>query len=168
MHRADGTRRIARFVEKPSRAVAARLVRERALWNSFILVARASALVELIERRFPVEVAAFQSVFRQAALTERLPRELEKLYARVPEIDFSRDVVEGADAALGVIRVPPCGWSDLGTPQRVAKALAARNGRPGTIQKERSVSGFQPHINLAEAHVRLMSELARATAAQMA
>jgi mannose-1-phosphate guanylyltransferase len=158
--RADGSRAIARFVEKPARSVAARLVRERALWNSFILVARVSALVELIERRFPVEVLAFRSLWSQARLSARLPRELERLYEKLPEIDFSRHVVEGADAPLGVVVVPRCGWSDLGTPQRVGDALArVRGGRAPRTERNAPFG----HFNLAEAHARLASRLASAT-----
>jgi mannose-1-phosphate guanylyltransferase len=171
MRQADGSSPIARFVEKPVCSIAARLVRQRALWNSFILVARASALVELVERRYPVEVAAFRSVWRQTALTDRLPRELARLYDRLPEIDFSRNVVEGTDAALGVVAVPHCGWSDLGTPQRVAECLA-RLGRVGLAHDSRDAGrgagfdaavGLHRHFNLAEAHARLMGRSAAAT-----
>jgi mannose-1-phosphate guanylyltransferase len=158
--RPDGTRAIASFVEKPPLAVAARLVRERALWNSFIIVARASALVALIERRFPVEVLCFRSLWRQARLSERLSHELARLYEKLPEIDFSRHVVEGADAPLGVVAVPRCGWSDLGTPRRVGDALA-RLGRGRTRRMDRRAA-FQ-HFNLAEAHARLVGRLASAT-----
>jgi mannose-1-phosphate guanylyltransferase len=163
LRQADGSNRIARFVEKPARSVALRLVRQRALWNSFILVARASALVGLIERRYPVEVSAFRSVWRQAALTDRLPRELARLYERLPEIDFSRGVVEGADAPLGVVAVPHCGWSDLGTPQRVADCLARlEHERVRDTSDATRASGLHRHFNLAEAHARLGGRLAAA------
>jgi len=158
--RADGSRAIARFVEKPAHVVAARLVRQRALWNSFILVARASALVELIERRFPVEVLAFRTLWRKARLAEQLAREVERVYETLPEIDFSRHVVEGADAPLRVVAVPRCGWSDLGTPQRVGAALAKLGGR--RLSSKALEASFQ-HFNLAEAHARLASRLASAT-----
>jgi mannose-1-phosphate guanylyltransferase len=156
----DGTRAIAHFVEKPPLSVAARLVRQRALWNSFIIVARASAIVALIEQRFPVEVLCFRSLWRQTRLTERFAREAARLYEKLPEIDFSRHVVEGADAPLGVVAVPRCGWSDLGTPQRVGDALA-RVGRGRTRRVTRRAA-FQ-HFNLAEAHARLVGRLASAT-----
>ena len=156
----DGTREIASFVEKPPLAVAARLVRQRALWNSFIIVARASAIVALIERRFPVEVLCFRSLWRQARLTERFAREAARLYEKLPEIDFSRHVVEGADAPLGVVAVPRCGWSDLGTPQRVGDALARLDRRRARRMDRRAT--FQ-HFNLAEAHARLGGRLASAT-----
>jgi mannose-1-phosphate guanylyltransferase len=159
--RSDGTRRIARFVEKPARPLAVRLVRDRALWNSFMLVARARSLVELINRRFPVEVLAFESLWRQARLSARLPRELARLYEKLPDIDFSRHVVEGADVPLAVVAVPRCGWSDLGTPQRVSDTLAKLDGGR-TSPRARAVP-FE-HFNLAEAHARLMTRLASATA----
>jgi mannose-1-phosphate guanylyltransferase len=159
--RPDGSRQIARFVEKPARPLAARLVRDRALWNSFIAVARARSLVELIERRFPVEVLAFESLWRQVRLSTRLPRELARLYEKLPDIDFSRHVVEGTDVPLTVVAVPRCGWSDLGTPQRVGDTLA-RLENDRASPRERGLP-FD-HFNLAEAHARLMTRLASATA----
>lgn len=33
------------------------------------------------------------------------------LYARLPEIDFSRHMAQGHESDLSVLRVPPCGWS---------------------------------------------------------
>jgi len=158
--RPDGTRAVAHFVEKPPLGVAKRLVRQRALWNSFIIVARASAIVALIERRFPVEVLCFRSLWRQTRLTERFAREAARLYEKLPEIDFSRHIVEGADAPLGVVAVPRCGWSDLGTPQRVGDALA-RLGR-GRTRRVKRRAAFQ-HFNLAEGHARLVGRLASAT-----
>ena len=144
-------------------AALADLVRRRALWNSFIIVARASALAELIERRFPAEAAAFRRLWRGGAA---VLADVERLYASLPEIDFSRHVVEGADAPLGVLAVPPCGWSALGTPQRVAAALARLGGEPARS----AASDDRPyrHFNLAEAHARLMSPHATASAAQTA
>lgn len=45
--------------------------------------------------------------------------------------DLSRDIVPGQESALRAVRVPSCGWSDLGTPKRVAEAVygAPRAGR---------------------------------------
>lgn len=149
--------RIARFVEKPAQAVAARLVRRGALWNSFIIVARASALAELVERRFPAEAAAFRRLWRRGAAASAA---VERLYESLPEIDFSRHVVEGANADLGVLAVAPCGWSDLGTPQRVGAALARLGAEPARL----AAGDDRPyrHFNLAEAHARLMGRLAPA------
>ena len=152
----DGSYRIARFVEKPSREAAAALLRRRALWNSFILVARAAAAIGLIARRYPGEAAAFADVWRRAAPSAPLPETLDRLYAELPDIDFSRDVVEGANAALNVVPVPNCGWSDLGTPKRVADCLERLEHRPAVARSR--------HLSLAEAYARVADATISASA----
>ena len=154
----DGSCTVARFVEKPSRADAAKLLKRRALWNSFIIVARAAALTELIALRYPGEVMAFRGLWQQTAQRARVTRDLERLYDKLPEIDFSRHVVEGTTAPLHVVPVPACGWSDLGTPQRVAECLG-RLDRPAMPPQ-----ALTRHFNLAEAYVRLMSVASAQTA----
>ena len=149
----DGSYEIARFVEKPNAELATSLLRRRALWNSFILVARASALVGLVARRFPTEVAAFAALWREPGGSGSMAEAaLERLYGRLPEIDFSRGVVEGAKAPLRVVPVPYCGWSDLGTPKRVADALER-------VDRSR-VAAPSRHLNLAEACARWMGQVA--------
>ncbi len=148
----DGSFDIARFVEKPNAELATTLLRRRALWNSFILVARASALVGLVARRFPAEVAAFAAVWRAHGGGGPMAEvALERLYAELPEIDFSRGVVEGSNAPLRVVPVPYCGWNDLGTPKRVADTLER-------IDRRRITSPSR-HLNLAEACARWMGQV---------
>jgi len=154
----DGSCAVARFVEKPPRTAAAKLLKRRALWNSFILVARAATLLESIALRQPAEAAAFRNVWQAIARGADAASELERLYADLPEIDFSRHIVEGTSAPLHVVPVPACGWSDLGTPQRVAECL----GRVGV--RARPPRSSSRAFNLADAYVRLMA----ATSAQTA
>ncbi len=97
------------FVEKPEPAVAAGLLERGGLWNSFILVARGQALLDLYEQRQPRLAAALGA--ESAAVA----------YETLASTDFSRDVLEGAEERLAVVPVGPCGWSDLGTPERVAR-----------------------------------------------
>jgi mannose-1-phosphate guanylyltransferase len=40
-----------------------------------------------------------------------------------PILDFARHILQGAEPCLSVLRVPECGWSDLGTPRSVAACL---------------------------------------------
>jgi len=149
----DGSFEIARFVEKPSADLAQKLLRRRALWNSFILVAYASVLVGLVARRFPTEVAAFASVWREHRAGGLMAEAaLDRLYATLPDIDFSRAVVEGTDAPLRVMPVPYCGWSDLGTPKRVVDALQR-------VDRTR-ITAPSRHLNLAEATARWMGQVA--------
>jgi hypothetical protein len=46
-----------------------------------------------------------------------------RLYEGLPHMDLSRDVLQRASRFLSVVRVPPCGWSDLGTPERLRQYL---------------------------------------------
>jgi hypothetical protein len=71
--------------------------------------------------------------------------------SRLPTLDFSRDILMGEERLLRALPVPRCGWSDLGTPQRVAEAL--KNTSPaGTAHQPASQIGF---LNLAVQHARL-------------
>ena len=46
---------------------------------------------------------------------------LRGIYQQIPSHDFSRHLIEPSVDRLWVVPVPPCGWSDLGTPERVAR-----------------------------------------------
>jgi len=54
---------------------------------------------------------------------------LHRLYSELPDIDFCRHVLAGTEEQLRVLSVPQCGWSDLGTPERVGEALARSTPR---------------------------------------
>lgn len=111
-------RPVRRFVEKPDIDEADRLVRNGALWNSFILVCRARSLIDLIAHRCPDVMRMFEAagVHDEARLHE--------LYQALPDVDFSRDIATGQEHRLTVMAAPSCGWSDLGTPHRLAQTLA--------------------------------------------
>ncbi len=112
---------ITSFVEKPPTAVAADLMRRGALWNSFMFVATARALLGLYEEAEPELLAACIHHLRphggQAAALSGLERTL-------PFRDFSRDILERVPDRLRVLKVAPCGWSDLGTPARLEAWIA--------------------------------------------
>ncbi len=109
------------FHEKPGRDRALELVVRGGLWNSFILVARARVLLELVEAARPGLIEAFRAVGWDAGAAPT--PSLRALYRDLPAGDFCRDVVQRAAAPLLVRTAPPCGWSDLGTPERVARCL---------------------------------------------
>jgi len=121
-------RRVERFVEKPDPEIAGGLMRLGGLWNSFILAARVSTLVELYLRTLP---SLLEALSRARAWDSQFPDvdAVRQAYARLEISDFSRDVLERSADSLRVLPVPPCGWSDLGTPERLARC-AARLARP--------------------------------------
>jgi hypothetical protein len=66
--------------------------------------------------------------------------ELASLYTRHPAIDFSRDVLQKHPDRLQFLTIPPCGWSDVGTPERLAGilwSLRSRNGCSGASSSTR-------------------------------
>jgi mannose-1-phosphate guanylyltransferase len=122
--RTNGAQQVKEFVEKPSGAQARALIAAGALWNMFIVAGSVSLLLDLFDRSFNF-VKPMRSALAQPVGA------LSRLYGELPVVDFSRDVLAHCPELLRVVTVPPCGWSDLGTPQRVAATVreTLRNGR---------------------------------------
>lgn len=148
--------RVGQFVEKPQAALAAALVRGGALWNTFIIAADASALLELYERRCPEIVSAMRAIVRGARRGPVVDEGLAGLYQLLPHLDFSRAILQGQEELLRVLPVVECGWSDLGTPDRVAEAVDAlrRRGRAENREACRPALG-QALLSLAAQHRQL-------------
>jgi mannose-1-phosphate guanylyltransferase len=141
---------VERFVEKPDVATARVLIDHGAAWNSFIIAARLSALLTLFERRFPEILTLMRgAVARDVASGGEDAVTL--LYERLTEIDFSRQVLQGQEQALRLLPVPACGWSDLGTPRRVADALQ----RIAQTRRAARPAGAEAILNLASQHARV-------------
>ena len=150
---ANGTRGVTRFIEKPTVADARDLITRGTLWNSFIFGALGTTLVAMIGRRTPRIVDAMAGVFVSHRGASARAEAMADLYEDLPSIDFSRSVLEGAEQQLRVIRAPACGWSDLGTPRRVAQTLARIE--PRAVSWRRTAFPGSAHINLAVQHLRL-------------
>ena len=141
---------VLRFVEKPAAAVAQELARTGALLNMFIMVATARAFLALYTHRYSSLVAQLTEALYQDRHSPLDSLAAERLYPTLETLDFSRDILQGQESTLRVLNVPDCGWSDLGTPERVVEALArheARGTRAGAIPES-------AHLNLEEQHFR--------------
>ena len=118
-------RGVMAFVEKPARSEAVELMRDGASWSSFIMVGTVGAFLHLFATATPALLRAFlDAASRPLADDAGEPQDaLRELYDRLTPCDFSRDVLqsERTREALRVVPVPHCGWSDLGTPARVAR-----------------------------------------------
>jgi mannose-1-phosphate guanylyltransferase len=148
--------RVAQFVEKPDVQTARSLLNRGALWNMFILAASGRALLKLFQRSLAVHVKAMHSALGPTGRGGNDSVTLAALYLDLPTVDFSRDVLERHDSVLRVIPVPHCGWSDLGTPKRVAETLS----RLPSQWPERSIPGESaPYMNLAAQNSRLQEYL---------
>jgi len=110
--------RLEAFVEKPSADVASELLGRGGLWNSFLMAADGRTLLGLFARRRPDLTTRFRSALAGGSVPD-----LSLLYAGLEMVDFSREVLQGGEESLWLLRVPECGWTDLGTPQRVAECV---------------------------------------------
>jgi mannose-1-phosphate guanylyltransferase len=114
--------RVARFREKPTPQAAAMWMARAWLWNTFVMVAKASTLVSVADVLLPglhhrlTAAAPFLGTRREA-------RALEQAYASLPRQNFSETVLQAGLPFLAVSALPPLTWSDLGTPQRLFKLL---------------------------------------------
>jgi mannose-1-phosphate guanylyltransferase len=146
-----GGQRVERFIEKPDPELAAHMLPAGALWNMFIIAARAATLVDLFLPRFAPLVMEMK-VMVSSSLAAESPTAgwpaIVAMYERLPCLDFSRDILELRESSLRVIEVPRCGWSDLGTPRRVGLTLA----RLRPYEYDAAVVSRSEYMNLAAQH----------------
>ena len=118
-----GVHDVLRFVEKPEAAVATELMGRGGVWNSFILAAKGKTLLELFDHKLPGLAATLQDALARDMGAQQLTPTLTRTYEELGSYDFCRDVLEGMENRLSVLPVPRCGWSDLGTPDRVVRCV---------------------------------------------
>lgn len=150
-----GGQRVAKFVEKPTADLAAQLIEEGGLWNTFIIASLGQTLLNLFLPRYSSIVMEMQVILSRR-LSLGLPAggwpALVDLYTRLPSLDFSRDVLAGRVDTLCVVRVPPCGWSDLGTPRRVGETL--QRLRVHRVRDSYEDVESSEYVNLAAQHAQ--------------
>jgi mannose-1-phosphate guanylyltransferase len=128
----DALLRVSRFWEKPSHPTAQALLARGCLWNTFVMVGRASLFVALLANTMPPGVLnAFTTARRYTHDPPKLMEMAqETLWASLTAGDFSRQVLTLSAPSLAVLRAGDIGWSDLGTPERVRAAMARSGIRP--------------------------------------
>ena len=157
---AGGSSKIDRFVEKPSRWAANDLVRRGGLWNTFIMAISGRKLLEtFFAERFSAIVARMQLLTTVQATNGRaspaVSRGLARMYSDLPTVDFSRDILAGRESQLRALEVPACGWSDLGTPERVVATLERLEidvSRPDFLHPRRHGSAVNLASQVARRH----------------
>jgi mannose-1-phosphate guanylyltransferase len=140
---------IVGFTEKPTTDYARELLSVGALCNLFILAGSVGALLELFEEDYAEKVGQMREAMNCQAAGDR--QSLDKFYASVAPIDFALDVLEVQATRLQVLRVPNCGWTDLGTPQRV-EATVRRMGASGDSVRRHIGTNSPLFFDLAGQH----------------
>jgi len=116
---------VSRFWEKPRQKLAATLMAQGCLWNSFVMIGRVSAFLNQIRHTLPSLLGAFESI-RSSFSTASEERELRELYSHIPATSFSQDVMSVRPRDLAVLCATGLGWSDLGEPDRVFSVLESK------------------------------------------
>jgi mannose-1-phosphate guanylyltransferase len=151
----DGAYAVQHFVEKPHPKLACELLASGALWNSFIFAANGASLLGMLRERIPSSVEEMATALARDDRTHALA----ELYERLEAVDFSRAIMQGAERSLRVIAAPQCGWTDLGTPKRVAdtlRRLGHSSSRPHLAEAPHVSSvRASAFIDLAAQHARL-------------
>jgi len=122
-----GARRVAHFVEKPDRDGARSLAAAGGLWNTMIMVLKAKNLLNLTKALYPELYRSFHSLLDVLGGPREKAR-VKELYFSLRPLNFSKGILEQVLAKFpGVLFVLPLVnvfWSDWGSPQRIAAALA--------------------------------------------
>jgi mannose-1-phosphate guanylyltransferase len=117
-----GLLKVKRFWEKPSLRTAEGLLERGCVWNTFVMIGRAQAFLDLIRGGAP-------DIYQQFEVLLKLPESpwsderLNAIYQRVTPADFSKLVLSARPEGLGVWCLGDVGWSDLGDPRRVMTVL---------------------------------------------
>jgi mannose-1-phosphate guanylyltransferase len=118
----SGLFHVRQFWEKPSEAVARELLDRGCLWNTFVMVGRIRAFLDLMLMAVPRLYDALERYETASAGCDS-----EHLYEALAAIDFSRAVLAMSPGELIVLNAGCVGWSDLGEPERVVNLISQLN-----------------------------------------
>ena len=113
---------VQRFYEKPSPLRAQELLRQGALLNTFVCVAQANTVWELVRQAVPELYQDFLLI-RNALRTPHAEEVIARVYGTMQPVNFSSAICEPFAARLRVLPVPDVGWSDWGSAERILASL---------------------------------------------
>jgi mannose-1-phosphate guanylyltransferase len=121
-------RHVARLWEKPSRSLASALMKNGCLWNSFVMIGKSDAFLNLLRLAIPRLMPAFESI-RPALFSAREEDALVDLYSTIRSSSLSDEVLSTHSSGLAVICSRNLGWSDLGETNRVLSVLKSTGAK---------------------------------------
>ena len=117
-----GLLKVKRFWEKPSARTAQDLLERGCVWNTFVMIGRAQAFLDLIRATVPSVYQTFEALMKLPESSSNWGA-FNTVYQSVDATDFSQLVLSNATDRLGVWCLGDVGWSDLGDPRRVINVL---------------------------------------------
>lgn len=116
------TRKVELFVEKPRLEAAEKIIRRGALWNTLVMVFKATTMMDVLQRAMPEVYRSFQPLLTAIGTADE-QRVLEAVYRELPPVNFSTAILQALPAenrqALLVLPVHSVTWSDWGSEDRL-------------------------------------------------
>jgi mannose-1-phosphate guanylyltransferase len=110
------------FIEKPQEDLAKGLFAAGALWNTFILAARAETLWDLGWEHADQIMSHFERLDDAIGAPEE-ENVLDAIYDVMPDLSFSSAILERARGRVAMIELDGVAWSDWGRPDRIVSTL---------------------------------------------
>lgn len=115
-------RQVLAFHEKPAAHDARRFFADGCLWNTFIMAARARVIWDLAAAHHPALMERF-AVLRKVVGGPRESAVLGDIYKEMPQVNFSRGILERATERSVVMPMEGVEWNDWGRPERIERTL---------------------------------------------
>jgi mannose-1-phosphate guanylyltransferase len=130
---------VKRFAEKPTLALAQKLIRKGSLWNSGMFAWKAATLLELLRRYQPEISTGLEAIHKAmhgrslASANPKLRSIIAREYKKMPSISIDYAVLEKAGSEGRVLTMEAdFGWSDVGSWAAVHRLLQPdANGNAG-------------------------------------
>jgi mannose-1-phosphate guanylyltransferase len=122
-------RAVHQFLEKPSHADAVAVRESGGLWNTMVFAVKARTLWQLGCGCFPEIMSLFERL-HGAIGTSREDSVLDSIYAAMPELNFSADLLRPATSRVAVMPMEGILWSDWGRGERIMETLLRIGRQP--------------------------------------
>ena len=123
---------VSGFCEKPSLDTARTLMRNGALWNTFISIGPAGEFLKLLMATVSATTCRVADAIARGDLCTA--------YNAIETIDFSKHILSAEPSALLVLADCASGWADLGNPTRVIETLARHEIEPNWLREMRRLN----------------------------
>jgi mannose-1-phosphate guanylyltransferase len=120
---------IRRFWEKPSPELAMQFWKSGFLWNSFVLVSRITALIDLFARALPRLYISFAQLLSALGTADE-SEAIDRLYSSIGSESFADGILVEFARELAVLPVRGVTWNALGDPMRVLAIINHLGLRP--------------------------------------
>jgi len=121
------------FIEKPDPSKAREMLNAGALWNTFILIAKAEFVWHLGYRYLPEIMPLFENV-ADAIGSSSEAEVLDLIYSKMPSVNFSSDFLQRIPEHIAVMTLDGVLWSDWGRPGRIVNSLHSIHRKPAFSQ----------------------------------